>query len=128
MSGFVFRELGNRKLFVTHGSNIRVYDIMTCKLETTLVLMFLFCFIFKVGHKDRILGCFLNPFSDYQLYSYSCDGEIRLWDLQDFGCVKVMRIPTALTYLDMVAHPTEPDVIYSAIVYKMNESKFIDSV
>ena len=70
------------------------------------------------------MGCFLNPFSDYQLYSYSRDGEIRLWDTQDCGCVKVMNIPTALGYLGMVPHPSQPDILFAAIISRVTESSF----
>lgn len=80
-----------------------------------------------MGHKDRIIGCFLNPFSDFQLYSYSHDGEIRLWDTQDCGCVKVMHIPTAMDYFTIVPHPSEPDLLFAALVYKVSESLFFDN-
>lgn len=69
-----------------------------------------------------MIGCFLNPFSEYQLYSYSHDGEVRLWDIQDCGCLKVMRILSAVDYFDIVAHPTEPNVLFVALISKVNES------
>ena len=77
----------------------------------------------QVGHKNRIIGCFINPFSEYQLYSYSCDGEIRLWDVLDGGCIKVARIDEFYDFLEIIAHPTEPDCLFVAGVYGSDERK-----
>lgn len=59
-----------------------------------------------------------NPFSDYQLISYAADGEIRLWDLQDLGCVKVAHIEGSIGFLEVVAHPTEPNVLFAVVITK----------
>ena len=72
------------------------------------------------------MGCFLNPFSEFQLYSYSCDGEIRLWDTQDGGCVKAVKIDGFSEFLEVIAHPTEPDCLFVAGIYKEEESGMIE--
>ncbi len=77
-----------------------------------------------MGHKEDVAGCFLNPFSDYQLYSYSHDGELRLWDLQDFICVKVIRIPGAIDYFSIVAHPTRPNVLFALLIHRFYSRRF----
>lgn len=70
-----------------------------------------------------MVGCFLNPFSEYQLYSYARDGEIRLWDTHDYDCVRVMKIEQCIDFHQVIAHPTEPDVVFTAIIYKMENSE-----
>lgn len=60
----------------------------------------------------------LNPFSDFQLISYAVDGEIRLWDIQDLGCVKVIRIEGSIGLLNVVAHPTDPNLLFAVIITK----------
>ena len=84
-----------------------MYDVNSCQLKKTLI-----------GHKSRILGCFLNPFSEYQLYSYSFDGEIRLWDTEDGGCLKVVTIEGYQAFCQVVVDPTSPDTLFIAAVYK----------
>ena len=63
-----------------------------------------------------MLGCFINPFSDYQLYSYSEDCEVRLWDTLDGGCMKVLHLSNAIKLLDVIAHPTIPDLLFVCAV------------
>ena len=62
------------------------------------------------------MGCFINPFSDYQLYSYSEDCEIRLWDTLDGGCMKVLHVKNAIGLLDVIPHPTIPDMLFLCAV------------
>ena len=66
-----------------------------------------------------------NPFSDFQLISYAVDGEIRLWDIQDLGCVKVIRIEGSIGLLNVVAHPTEPNVLFAVIITKKEAGLFL---
>lgn len=74
------------------------------------------------------MGCFINPFSEFQLYSYSRDGEIRLWDTQDGGCVKAVKVDGYSNFIEVIAHPTEPDCLFIAGVYKIDESIFANSL
>ena len=67
----------------------------------------------------------LNPFSDFQLISYAVDGEIRLWDIQDLGCVKVIRIEGSIGLLNVVAHPTEPNILFAVIITKKEAGWFL---
>lgn len=67
----------------------------------------------------------LNPFSDFQLISYAVDGEIRLWDIQDLGCVKVIRIGGSIGLLNVVAHPTEPNNLFAVIITKKEAGWFL---
>lgn len=67
----------------------------------------------------------MNPFSEFQLYSYSCDGEIRLWDTQDCGCVKTVKIEGFNEFLEVIAHPTEPDCLFVAGIDKEEESMIV---
>ena len=72
-----------------------------------------------MGHQSYVIGFFLNPFVDYQLFSFDVDGEIRIWDIQDLGCVKAFRINGVLQIKGMLAHPTEPNVFFVVIVTKI---------
>lgn len=67
----------------------------------------------------------LNPFSDFQLISYAVDGEIRLWDIQDLGCVKVIRIEGSIGLLNVMAHPTEPNILFAVIITKKEAGWFL---
>lgn len=71
-----------------------------------------------MGHQDYVIGFFLNPFVDYQLFSFDIAGVIRIWDLQDLGCIKAFRIDGALQIKGMLAHPTEPNVFFVIIATK----------
>ena len=66
----------------------------------------------------------LNPFSDYQLISFAVDGEIRVWDTQDLGCVKVARIDGSIGLLDVAAHPTDPNILFAVIITKRESGWF----
>ena len=66
----------------------------------------------------------LNPFSDFQLISYAVDGEIRLWDIQDLGCVKVIHIEGSIGLLNVVAHPTDPNILFAVIITKKEAGSF----
>ena len=35
-----------------------------------------------------------------------------------------MKIPTALDYLAMVPHPTQPDILFAAMVDRINEGLY----
>ena len=71
----------------------------------------------------------LNPFSDYQLISFAVDGEIRVWDTQDLGCVKVAGFAGfhgegSIGLLDGAAHPTDPNILFAVIITKRESGWF----
>lgn len=71
----------SRLFFLNSGNSIRVYNSKSA--EELAVLQ---------GHEAEIIGLVTNKRNPFQLISASLDGTIRIWDLLETKCIRVLNL------------------------------------
>ena len=66
-------------IFLTSGSNVRVYSLKTGELVHTL----------SGGHRTLLMACFLHPDNPLQLVTVDKEGVFVIWDYEDAVILKV---------------------------------------
>lgn len=71
---------------------------------------------FLKGHTDKVIGVAINPMNQFQLFSFSLDGTVKVWDYND--AVLVRSFNFSFPIIDFAFDPTQSNKLYLVTTLK----------
>ena len=96
------------------GPAVKIYSVATGSLVSTLSPLGTSSRPAQpTGYGDAITSMALNPHNAFQLYTASCDGCVRVWDLVD--AILLQTVDVAAPIMHIAVHEKYKDEVYLSI-------------
>ena len=94
----------DKQIMVLAETEVRVIDAKTGRLSTTLQ-----------GHESRITSVALSWSNHLQVITSSTDGTLRIWDVEDGACLKVLNLGSDVSVQRVVTTSMDPSHCYALL-------------